>query len=595
MQDTTTRFPKPTTYGPATLVALGVIWGIVPLGLSLIWLFLHVVLPGFGGLQQAFGLWIAAERNPAGGAFLMWLAICLLASTIALFAGSMSQSSSYSSSRHLAPVSRVMAVGGWVGVVAFLATIVGFGITTDLSAQTAASFYDRAAVVESPSIANPPGSLQYLLGGARKAANGCWVAPVPVPNCTRVGTMPTAGFDPRVSSAAGALLVMQRTSGARQNVNLMASSLTYLNGDGKNGVWSAIRDGFGAFQPTEGVVEWNGRSLPSECRFGGRDRFDKAFDGVKSNSLINDLGRAYPTLYARRTDVWGYCTAAKRPVLVLPVSRQATYGSATVSVPAGVLVLRGSPSGNPRITYERHASGLPGPVYPRSVADAQLAALNYLAGHARHDRNQFGFEPTTASAQAGNTSEYLLRSRANGHVYWVTPLTLSASRSQLFVAYAVVRADTVSAGRLNRMTLYALSANDPRAINIDQLEAVAKTYMVDNAGGFIPSGGRLIEFTPAQGDYWRAFGEINGRVIYRLDISANASETPTLVSLNPLSGAPTTVSGATGSPGAGAGTGAGAGRGAGRLPAYCTQSVASLTTTEKVACAQFFLGLVTGP
>jgi hypothetical protein len=103
----------------------------------------------------------------------------------------------------------------------------------------------------------------------------------------------------------------------------------------------------------------------------------------------------------------------------------------------------------------------------------------------------------------------------------------------LFVAYAVSPADSVSSGHLNHLDVYVLADDDPRRINIDNLEADALNYLVDHVGTFKSNGGKLVEFTPVDGDVWRAFGELNGRVVYRLDISASNTIEPRLVSLSP--------------------------------------------------------------
>jgi len=146
-------------------------------------------------------------------------------------------------------------------------------------------------------------------------------------------------------------------------------------------------------------------------------------------------------------------------------------------------------------------------------------------------RGNFGFDPASSKAQAGNVSEYLLRNAETGRLEWVTPLTLRGSSSELFVAYAITPADVIDEGQLNRLTMYILERDDPRAINIDNLEADARNYLATNAGTFISNGGKLIEFTPIDGDLWRAFGELNGRVVYRLDISASANIRPELVNI----------------------------------------------------------------
>lgn len=582
-----------------TLAGLAAVWGFVPLMLLIAKAAVYLLTPGFGGLQQSYALSVNDMTYTGSTIFWGWVFVCALLSLFVILGA---QSTSSKATRLTPAVA---------ALVASTLAVVGFGFAVHQSWQNSknvARFYDRAAVVYTPSIANAPGSLQFLLQGAKKTQNGCWVANSDVPSCVKVGTLPLAGFEPRVSSATGAAIVMQRTSGSRQNVNLLTDangqpSLTYLNGAGKSGVWSGIRDGFGAFQPTEGVVEWTGNTaLPTECKFGGRDAFNKAINGVKSNSLVNFLTRLHPSLYWNQSDVWGYCDAQNHPVLVFPVQRQVHYLSETVSTAAGVLVVKGSPSGTPQVTYLAHATNLPGPTYPASLVDQQLNSLNWMAGRGHHDRHQFGFEPTTAAAQQGNVQNYLLKSASDGHVYWVTPLTLSASQSQLFVAYAMVRADQVNSGHLNTLRVYALASNDPRVTSVDQLESTGLSMLAGYgpSATFTSNHGQLVEFTPAKNGDYQAFGEVDGRVIYRLTIPGDASRNPTLVTLDAQTGAPTSsvelqassqggyvASGE--SSGSSNATGTGSPSPAGNRLAYCGDPVTSLTNAQVLACAKFFV------
>jgi hypothetical protein len=86
------------------------------------------------------------------------------------------------------------------------------------------------------------------------------------------------------------------------------------------------------------------------------------------------------------------------------------------------------------------------------------------------------------------------------------------------------------------MKIYVLDTSSVERINIDSLEASARDYLSQQVPGFFSSGGRLVNFTPTSGDVWRAFAEINGRVVYRLDISASNAIQPVLVSLENFQG-----------------------------------------------------------
>jgi len=542
------------------LIGLVVLWLILPLILMIIWAILHLIFGGFGGVKQGFDLWYHAAFYTGGPTF--W-AVVLIFSILSVIGtgGWLYEDLSE-------PVAKITAkISFGVSVLLVVFSVFQLVSTAWSNDKDVARFYDRSAVVYTPSLANAPGSLQYLLQGTKPGKDGCvLVSKADVPSCIKVGSLPLSGFDPRVSSAAGATIVMQRTSGTHQNVDLLTNTLTYLNGNGKNGVWSGIRDGSGSFQPTEGVVEWSGQGNPTECTFGGTDRFSMAINGTKRNSLVNYLANLYPSLYFQSSDIWGYCKGSS-PVLVFPVEKQVTYQTNVLSAPAGVLIVTGSASGTPKVSYQATAANLPGPVYAKSVADAQRSALNWVAGRAAKDRGLFGFEAANSAAQAGNTSDYLLRSASDGHTYWVTPLTLTSSQSQVFVAFAMVRADEVKSGKLNSFTLYTLANTDPRGqVNVDNLEASARNYVGQQDPSFFSAGGKLIEFTPTTGDSWRAFGELNGRVVYRLDISATNSVAPVLVNLDSYQPS---------------------GSGSGSKPlglSYCGGDPAGLTHTQVAAC-----------
>lgn len=547
------------------------IWLAVPLALTIVLFILNVIMPGYGGLHQSYWLSMHSTGSPDGAAFWVWAILCSVATlALAIYVGFW-YDAGYGYYKRT-PDTPHYHTPGWPLVLIALALLgisiyqcVQLGWNDD---KNVARYYDTNTTFYTPSLSNYPPALDALMKGATKGTNGCaLVGTSDVPSCIKQGSLPLSGFQPRVSSLAGAQAVMQRTSGTTQNVDLLTDTLTYLNGAGKDGVWSGIRDGQGSFQPTEGVVEWAGVGNPTECEFKGSDSFNKAINGTKKNSLVNYIKVAYPALYWTEGDEWGYCNSKNQPVLVFPVYTQIHHLSAAVSAPAGVLVVTGSASGTPTLTYDTHAANLPGPVYPSSLAAAQRVNANWAAGRGNWQRGLFGFEPSNSLAQSGNTSEYLLKSNADHHLYWVTPLTLTSSQSQLFVAYSMVRADTVTAGHLNQFSVYVLNPTDKRVVNIDNLEASAREYVSQQNPGFFSSGGSLIEYTPTSGDVWRAFGEINGRVVYRLDISAGNFIVPRLVSLENYNGTGTRTK-------------------TGTSYAYCGQPPATLSQAQIVACVK---------
>lgn len=399
-----------------------------------------------------------------------------------------------------------------------------------------ARYYNQATkfYVENPD--EVPDSLARLVKDARTGGNSdcALVGSHDVPSCIKQGTLPVTGWDARVGSLDGARIALSRTSGDVQRVSLKTETLAYLNEEaGRPARWSGILDGKGITQSLAGVAEWTGEGRPSQCLFKDDFAIDRAFAGGRSNALGNLLADKFPDLRYSMSDVWGYCDG-NEPIVIVPMKRQIYFKDRTVDAPGGLVIVRGD-HGDTKLTYQASAKAgeFPGPVYPASLVVRQRTQAEWAAGRQNQNRNGFGYEPATSEAQAGNVSEYLLRDKASGRLMWVTPLTLRKSSSELFVAYALTYADEITDRSLNELSIYVLDDGDRRRINVDNLEADARNYFVNNAGTFISNGGKLVEFIPVDGDVWRAFGELNGRVVYRLDISANGSITPRLVAISP--------------------------------------------------------------
>jgi hypothetical protein len=101
------------------------------------------------------------------------------------------------------------------------------------------------------------------------------------------------------------------------------------------------------------------------------------------------------------------------------------------------------------------------------------------------------------------------------------------------------------------------------------MEAEARNWLAQQEPGFISSGGQLLEFTPVAGNSWRAYGELNGRVVYLLDIDATGTVAPTLTSVSTIGGAAGGTSGAV-------------------ATAVCGQPLSTLSTAQLAFCLQVF-------
>ena len=153
------------------------------------------------------------------------------------------------------------------------------------------------------------------------------------------------------------------------------------------------------------------------------------------------------------------------------------------------------------------------------MAEKQRELHTWLAGRENRSRNDFGFETAAVGTQGGNASEFNLFSLEDGRAYWVTPLTLRGTASQIIVAYAVVPSDAAQVGELNELRIYVVDDQDPDAVVINQFERAVTDLVERQRPGFIPAGGIVQEFIPGENGQWSAFGVREGLPIFRLRVN----------------------------------------------------------------------------
>lgn len=522
------------------------IWMKRLLGITIMWLF----VPIFYGLgyclryvtyghvaEQWFDQSFMANVWSRSGFFWIWVTVCLLGSAIIWFAALYDSDGSYGygSSRVAHANFGVTAVGGGLLVLCVvLSSVQTWRVLWD-NDKDMAKYYAASVTYYTPSSTDAPDSLTRLMKGATAVDDqDCdLVGNSDVPSCIKVGTLPTSGWEPRVGSLDGAKFALTRTSGDTQKVSLNEDTLTYLNArDDHPASWSGVMDGSGKEQAMGGVAEWSGSGNPVSCYFKDAYALDRSFGGERKKSMKDLLAEKFPALRWDISDVWGYCDG-EQPIVIVPMTEQVYFKHRTVDTAAGIVKITGE-NGKTSLKYEPtvKVGEYPGPVYPASLVVKQREESVWSAGRKNMNRYSFGFDPASSSSQAGNVSEYLLRDVASGRLQWVTPLTLRSSSSELFVAYAITNADEVNSGSLNELSIYAMAQKDPRVVNIDNLESQTRSYLSDVEPGFFSAGGKLVEFIPINGDTWRAFGELSGRVKYRIDISAQRTIPTILVDLD---------------------------------------------------------------
>ncbi|MFE6056752.1 hypothetical protein ACFQ6N_38955 [Kitasatospora sp. NPDC056446] len=522
------------------LLWLAVWWLWMPLVALLVWLVKHLAFGGFGQQDQSYVLLLQQQFFPHGGPldatplFWVWLAVGLCGTVGAVVYVAEEAGPDISSlQRTVALTVVLLAVAGSLARV-------GTGLWDN--DKDAGRYYAAATVLDIP--AGGAGTPRSVLPVTEHTHPGdgdrCdLVGTADVPACVKTMSMPDFQFEARTASYAAATKALTDSAGQSSGVHLMGHSLHYLpDASQRGGVWTAVLDGSGE-QPMEGVAVWDGRSNSvATCAFRGDHAFDRAFGGTGAVSLRNLLAERFPGLVYSDQDIWGYCDGADprtaQPVVVISVTRQTGWQQRTVLEPAGVLVLRGAPDGRPDLTYRADAApgDLPGGVYPASVVRSQIHEIQWLGGRGAKDDRGFGYAHTSASTNAGNPGEFLLRSKTDGHLYYVTPLVPRESSSQLVVAFAVLQADRVGHG-LNDLHVYVRGDGGP-SVNLDVLASRMVSYMAQQTSITISAGpgGALQEIVPFGRDMWRGFVDFNGQTQDYIDLSGDATVTPNLVSLN---------------------------------------------------------------
>jgi hypothetical protein len=510
-------------------------WLWMPLGAVILWLISHGIFGGYGQQAQGYVLSLQADLFPHGSLvdptalFWIWVFVGLVGTlVIAISVGR--------EARLRVPTTAVTLV--LVAAMLFSLAAMWNGFWNNDKRE--AAYYTGATVFYAPGLNPAPSSLRALTATARRAPAGrdCgYVGTADVPSCIRVGTMPDFDWSARTASYEAASNIMSDSSALASGVNVMTATVHYLPGQAAGqGVWTAILDGSGT-RPTEGVAVWNGESnTVSICQFQGADNFNRAFGGSGGDSLRNLIAQRFPALVFADQDVSGFCRgsgATARPVIVILVERQIAWQQRTVVQPAGILVLTGSPGGNPVMTY--HATVRPGEypeqVYPWSVEEDQVAVAEWAAGRGNMDNAGFGYALTSVSTNSFNPGGYMLRSLTDGHLYFVTPLTPRNSGSQAVVAYAVERADEVTGG-LNPLMIYVQS-DRANQTSMTVLESRMTTYINQVAPSLLASGsgGQLLEIIPYAQSMWRGFVDIDGVTQDYIDMASTTTVTPSLVAL----------------------------------------------------------------
>lgn len=587
--------PDRSLFSASVIIALVVWWGWMPV---CAWLWKQLItgpMAGIGTVYQGFHLFFVEDFFAADAGFWglgaygwLWIGIGMIGSLVILLSHVINDDG----------VSKLEGLTAFVAAVALVASVIAVPGNWVFRERNKAYFYLSNTTLNVEDIKNPPVSLQlvfaqnhtsyYASEEEKEKSRQDHMVYTDNGKTVRIGEQTLVKqadlpadlweWEPRNSSLAAALKAFNSRVSTSVGVSPMASTATYAYGkadrsklnkdananwiaqDEQASRWTIVLDGSGKVRPMSGVAEWRGgQNIPNVCSFdtnpGEPYRFTRAFGGEKMNSLRNVLADEYPDLVYEDTDIAGFCETSpegkQRPVIVVSVKRIVGYRNLTVTVPAGALVLRGSPSGYPAIEYKKTVKpgDFPIATYPLSTAVDQRVATDWWAGRGNLEDDNLGFGYTPVNIQGtDNNSEFILRSKKDGRLYAVTPLKPKA-KSELYVNFMAIPVDEVTNGKLNPLNSYVLKDGNPNVASVQKLDSVAKAAI--NAASFDPrlqgrigsnffgAGNRLEEMTMLSPTKYRFFGvDTNGSTIVYVDVDVaqNNPDPAVIAGIDPNSG-----------------------------------------------------------
>ena len=507
--------------------------GLGPLAMFLIWGPLHLFAGGtrypYSFDRWAQNTWVPEGWNLLGATPWMWLYIIVVLIILAVIWG-------VDGTPGTRAISTVLAIAA---VVSFIPVFDGMVSSDKVKGQ----FYGRNTEFYVPDLNKVPSPLARLAEGGARVENDGKVTEIKshhdVHGIIKQGALPDSPglWTGRTASYHGALTVLSSQTSNQQGADLLEDSLTYLNGEKEeNGIWTGVIDGSGNYTAAKGVVSWNAKTgKVTKCLFDGDYEFNRSFGGAKHNSLSHWILSKYTGMFYADSDIWGYCEGNK-PVFVVPMKTRTPYHHQNFEVPAGVLIVKGSKSGDPQLDLrtEVKKSQLAGPVIPASILTHQRDALDWAAGRKyrsnKYGNGGFGFDVASVESQLGNDADFRLFNTGDQTWYYLTPLTPNNPKSQTYTAYMAVATDTVKAGVLPLVKVF-VPADGTTAPNADQLLSQALTYLGNERPGFTTARGELRELVPQGGDMWRIYGEVKGYTTDYIEMSATGRVTPKVVTL----------------------------------------------------------------
>jgi hypothetical protein len=305
------------------------------------------------------------------------------------------------------------------------------------------------------------------------------------------------------------------TTGAARGVKILPD-------EGDHGLWTALVERRGLVVGYESVQVQNtplygstNASKVTTCKF-DTVRAGLRLGGVwPADALDREVfNNTPPSVYFDDSDAYGYCDGTT-PIVAVPL--KSLDGFWTPSWTAYGVALYNGRTG--ALDIRTDTEGIPGPVYPQSLAKEQRESLFALGNFddAWFGRSGYKTSNDEDDPNGTNPAEISLRDADTGDASYVTPLTPPGSSNSV-VALSVVDGTTTEHGTRNALTVYKYQKRDARQANSSIAAAIKTQYswMPDWASGLT-----IFELVPGKDGEWVASIGKNQSIVYRAVVEAD--------------------------------------------------------------------------
>ncbi len=358
---------------------------------------------------------------------------------------------------------------------------------------------------------------EWVLGGGLVIAAlivgvlGSWRSDVAYADSIKVTDEPSATYAPRAPFEVAKTLA---PNAMRSNGDLDAESTTYLPREGRYTSLVKTRSWLGGYtEVVDQKVTADGKTSTDNCEFATGTA---SLDGMFDRNLTREILRSRFGVGIDAHNAYGFCDK-DQPVIVVALTQKSGFWP-VIDVPAGVAVYR---PGQPiQFIDSGFEGGIPGPLYPITLAEQQRDSSNATGGFFDWMFDRVGYSSTKddkGDPNAGNNGEFTLAEASGNTEAFVTPLTMRGHGTAI-VAVSSVDAGRAASGTLATLTIHKLP--EPRIANSTIAQSMKAQFQ---EVPWATPGFGIFEVVPTSTEEWTASLGMNQNIVYHVAVKPDGS------------------------------------------------------------------------